>query len=33
MEAEGIALLQDDAGKLAPDFDDEGFGVIWWIMG
>jgi len=28
MEAEGIALLQDDTGKLAPDFDDEGFGQV-----
>jgi hypothetical protein len=25
VEAEGIAFLEDDAGKLAPDFDDEGF--------
>jgi len=25
VEAEGIAFLQNDAGKLAPDFDDEGF--------
>jgi hypothetical protein len=25
VEAEGIAFLQDDAGNLAPDFDDEGF--------
>jgi hypothetical protein len=25
MEAEGIALLQDDTGKLAPDFDDKRF--------
>jgi len=25
MEAEGIAVFQDDTGKLAPDFDDEGF--------
>jgi hypothetical protein len=23
MEAEGIALFQDDPGKLAPDFDDK----------
>jgi hypothetical protein len=28
MEAEGIALLQDDTGKLAPDFHDEGFGQV-----
>jgi hypothetical protein len=28
VEAEGIAVLQDDAGKLAPDFDDEGFGEV-----
>jgi len=26
MEAEGIAFLQDNAGKLAPNFDDEGLG-------
>jgi hypothetical protein len=25
VEAEGVALLQNDTGKLAPDFDDEGF--------
>jgi hypothetical protein len=25
VEAEGIAFLQDNASKLAPDFDDEGF--------
>ena len=28
VEAEGIAFLQNDAGKLAPDFDDEGFGQV-----
>jgi hypothetical protein len=28
VEAEGIAFLQDNAGKLAPDFDDEGFGQV-----
>jgi hypothetical protein len=28
MEAEGIAFLQNNAGKLAPDFDDEGFGQM-----
>jgi hypothetical protein len=28
MEAEGIALLQDDARKLAPDFDDERFVMV-----
>jgi hypothetical protein len=26
MEAKGVTLLQHDTGKLAPDFDDEGFG-------
>jgi hypothetical protein len=26
MEAEGIAFLQDNAGKLAPNFNDEGLG-------
>jgi hypothetical protein len=26
MEPEGITLLEDDTGKLAPDFDDEWFG-------
>jgi hypothetical protein len=25
METEGIALFQDDTGKLAPDFDDKRF--------
>ncbi|HZB54057.1 MAG TPA: hypothetical protein VE527_10535 [Reyranella sp.] len=25
VEAEGIALFQDDTGKLAPDFDDKRF--------
>jgi hypothetical protein len=25
MEAERVAVLQDDTGKLAPDFNDEGF--------
>jgi hypothetical protein len=25
VEAEGVALFQDDTGKLAPDLDDEGF--------
>jgi hypothetical protein len=28
MEAEGIAVLQDNARKLAPDFDDEGFVIV-----
>jgi hypothetical protein len=28
MEAEGITFLQYDAGKLAPDLDDEGFGHV-----
>ena len=26
MEAEGIAFLEDDACRLAPDLDNEGFG-------
>jgi hypothetical protein len=26
VEAEGVTLLQHDTSKLAPDFDDEGFG-------
>ena len=26
MEAKGLALLEDDAGELAPDLDHEGFG-------
>jgi hypothetical protein len=26
MESEGVTFLHHDAGKLAPDFDDEGFG-------
>ena len=26
MEAESVAFLQDDARRLTPDFDDEGFG-------
>jgi hypothetical protein len=29
VEAEGVAFLDDDAGGLAPDFDDEGFGHGW----
>jgi hypothetical protein len=29
MEAEGVALLDDDTRGLAPDFDDEGFGHGW----
>jgi hypothetical protein len=29
IEAEGVAFLDDDAGGLAPDFDDEGFGHGW----
>jgi hypothetical protein len=29
IEAEGIAFLDDDAGGLAPHFDDEGFGHGW----
>jgi hypothetical protein len=29
VKPEGIAFLQNDAGKLAPDFDDEGFGHGW----
>jgi hypothetical protein len=29
IEAEGIAFLDDDAGGLAPDFDDERFGHGW----
>jgi hypothetical protein len=28
VETEGIAFLQNDAGKLAPDFDDERFGEV-----
>jgi hypothetical protein len=28
VKAKGIAFLQDDAGKLAPDLDDEGFGQV-----
>jgi hypothetical protein len=28
VKPEGIAFLQNDAGKLAPDFDDEGFGEV-----
>src|SRR5690348_13643170 len=28
MEAEGVAFLQDEAGGLAPDFDDIGFGHL-----
>jgi hypothetical protein len=28
VEAEGIAFLQNDAGKLSPDLDDEGFGQV-----
>jgi hypothetical protein len=28
VEAEGIPFLQNDARKLAPDFDDEGFGQV-----
>ena len=26
MEAEGVAFPEDDAGRLAPDFDDQRFG-------
>ena len=26
MEAESVSFLQDDARRLTPDFDDEGFG-------
>jgi len=29
IEAEGVALLDDDTGGLAPNFDDEGFGHGW----
>jgi hypothetical protein len=28
VKPEGIAFLQNDAGKPAPDFDDEGFGEV-----
>jgi hypothetical protein len=29
MKAEGVAVLDDDTGRLAPDFDNEGFGHGW----
>jgi hypothetical protein len=29
IEAKGVAFLDDDAGGLAPHFDDEGFGHGW----
>ena len=28
METEGITLLEDDTGKLAPDFDDERLVIV-----